>query len=212
MGRRRTAANPAGADGVSDRYERVEVTSAEQWRAWLADHHADTPGVWVVTYKRAAVDAHVPYDDLVEEALCFGWIDSLPRKLDDERSMLLMTPRKPRSGWSRANKVRVEKLAAAGRIEAPGRAVIAAAKADGSWSALDAVEALEEPDDLRAALDATAGAREHWDGFPRSAKRGILEWILQAKRPETRARRIAETAARAAQGERANQWRPRGPR
>jgi uncharacterized protein YdeI (YjbR/CyaY-like superfamily) len=168
--------------------------------------------VWLVTYKKAAGDRYVPYADTVEEALCFGWVDSKSRSVDAERSMLLMTPRKPGSGWSRPNKERVGRLAAAGLLAPAGEAVIEAAKADGSWSKLDAVENLEEPGDLRAALDADPDARRHWDAFPRSAKRAILEWIAQAKRAETRARRVAETARLAARGERANQWRPREDR
>ena len=195
---------------MSDRYDTVEVTSRAAWRAWLAEHHASSPGIWLATYKKAAGDRYVPYDDVVEEALCFGWVDSKSRGLDELRSMLLVTPRKPGSGWSRVNKERIDRLEAAGLIAPAGRAVLDAAKADGSWSALDAVEALEEPPELRAALDATPAAREHWDAFPRSAKRAILEWISLAKKDETRRRRVAETAAKAAVGERATQWRPKG--
>lgn len=190
--------------------EHVAVESRQGWRDWLAEHHAASGGVWAVTWKKRSGGPHVPYADLVEEVLCFGWIDSLGRTLDEQRWRLLMTPRKPGSGWSRPNKERVTRLTAAGLMAPAGVAVVAAAQADGSWTALDAVEDLVEPDDLRAALDADAEARRHWDGFPRSAKRGILEWLLQAKRPETRARRVRETAELAARGERANQWR--GPR
>jgi len=138
------------------------------------------------------------------------WVDSLPRTVDDERSRLLVTPRKPGSGWSRINKERVERMTASGLMAPAGLAVAEAARADGSWSALDAVEDLIEPDDLRAALDADPAARANRDAFPRSARRGILEWISTAKRPETRARRIAETATLAARNARANQWRPSG--
>lgn len=194
---------------MSSAYGRVEVTTRAQWRAWLAEHHASAAGIWLATYKkRAAPERHVPYDDVVEEALCFGWVDSKGGSLDDRRSLLLMTPRKPRSGWSRPNKQRIERLEAAGLMAEAGRAAVALAKANGSWSALDDVENLVEPPELRLALDADADARREWDAFPRSAKRGILEWISHAKRPETRARRVAETATLAAQGVRANQWRP----
>lgn len=202
----------ARAELVSDAYERVEVASRAAWRAWLADHHASAPGVWVVTEKKGAGgDAYVAYEDVVEEALCFGWIDSLRRTVDERRSRLLCTPRKRGSAWSRVNKERIERLTEAGLLAPAGVAVVDAAKADGSWAKLDAVEDLVEPADRRAALDAEAGARDHWDAFPRSAKRGILEWIGAAKRPETRARRVAETATQAAAGVRANQWRqPKG--
>ena len=191
---------------MSDAYERVEVTSREAWREWLAANHAGSPGIWLVTYKKAEGDRYVPYDATVEEALCFGWIDSKSRGLDERRSMLLMTPRKRGSGWSRPNKERLERLFAAGQMQPAGIAMVEAAKADGSWTALDDIENLVEPDDLRAALDATPAARGHWDAFPRSTKRATLEWISLAKRPQTRAKRIEETATLAARGERANQW------
>ena len=191
---------------MSDRYADIKVISRDDWRAWLEANHGREPGVWLVTYKKPD-GRHVPYDAIVEEALCFGWVDSLPRKLDGYRSKLLVTPRKPGSGWSRVNKERVARLEAAGSIAPAGQAVIDAARQDGSWSKLDAVEDLVEPDDLRAALDANADARRHWDAFPRSAKRGILEWIANAKRPETRQKRVRDTTDKAAQNVRANQWR-----
>ena len=194
---------------MSEAYDRVEVTSRAQWRAWLAQHHADTPGIWLVTVRKSAGAEHVPYADVVEEALCFGWVDSRPRVLDERRSMLLVTPRKAGSGWSRPNKERIGRLEAAGLLAPAGRSVIEAARADGSWTALDAVENLDEPPDLAAALDADSDARRCWDAFPRSVKRGILEWIGTAKRPETRAKRIQDTAEKAARNERANQWRSR---
>lgn len=190
--------------------ERFAVESRDGWRGWLEAHHTASRGVWAVTWKRRSGGPHVPYGDLVEEALCFGWVDSLGRALDERRSQLLMTPRKRGSGWSRPNKERIERLAAAGLMAPAGAAVVAAAQADGSWSLLDDVEALIEPDELREALDESPDARRHWDAFPRSAKRAILEWIVQAKRAETRSRRIRETADLAAHNERANQWR--GPR
>ena len=191
---------------MSDRYADIKVISRGDWRAWLEANHGREHGVWLVTYKKPD-GRHVPYDAIVEEALCFGWVDSLPRKLDGYRSKLLVTPRKPGSGWSRVNKERVARLEAAGSIAPAGQAVIDAARQDGSWSKLDAVEDLVEPDDLRAALDANADARRHWDAFPRSAKRGILEWIANAKRPETRQKRVRDTTDKAAQNVRANQWR-----
>jgi len=191
---------------AADHYPRTEVARREEWRAWLAGHHASERGTWLVSFKKATGRPSVGYDAAVEEALCFGWIDSVGRTVDAERSMLLFTPRKPASRWSRVNKARVEHLLAAGLIEPPGLAVIEAAKASGTWTALDDVENLVVPPDLAEALAAHPGAAEAWEGFPRSARRGILEWILTAKRPPTRARRIAETAERAARGERANQW------
>ncbi len=190
-----------------EHFDRVEVTDRAEWRDWLTVHHRQADSIWLVTYKAGASKPRVPYGDLVEEALAFGWVDSLPRKLDAERTMLLMSPRKPGSNWSAANKARVEAMTEAGLMHAFGLAQVAAARADGSWSALDSVERLEVPADLAAAFKARPGAQAAWDGFPRSVRRGVLEWIGNAKRPETRARRVAETADKAAKGERANQWR-----
>lgn len=182
--------------------------SRAAWRAWLAKHHTRAEGVWLISYKKGTGKPRVDYEAAVEEALCFGWVDSLPRRLDDERTMLYFAPRKPGSGWSRPNKERVARLQAAGLMAPAGLAKVEAAQRDGSWAKLDAVEALDLPPDLTAALAAFPDARAHWDAFPRSVKRGILEWILAAKRPETRARRIAETSRLAQRNERANQWRP----
>ena len=186
---------------------RTEVGERAAWRAWLAAHHEEAPGTWLVSFKKATGRPAIGYEASVEEALCFGWIDSLARRLDDERTMLLFTPRKRGSRWSRPNKERIARLEAAGRMTPAGAAAVTAAKADGTWTALDEVEELVVPDDLAAAFAAHPGAAEAWDGFPRSVRRGDLEWILDAKRPPTRAKRIAETATRAAVGERAHQWR-----
>jgi len=186
-------------------------TTRAQWRAWLAAHHREGEGVWVVSWKKATGKPAVTYDDIVEEALCFGWVDSRPRSLDHERGMLWLSPRTARSSWSRLNKERVGRLAAAGLMEPAGLAVVEAARRNGTWAALDAVEELVEPDDLAAALLADPVARQEWDGFPRSATRAILEWIASAKKPETRAARVAETVSEARVGRRANQWRqPKG--
>jgi uncharacterized protein YdeI (YjbR/CyaY-like superfamily) len=195
---------------MSDAYEQVEITSRDGWRAWLSAHHQVSPGVWGVIWKKTSGGPYVPYDDVVDEAIAFGWVDSLVRKLDDRRSQLLLTPRKPKSSWSRVNKDRVARLIAAGTMTEAGLAAVEIAKANGAWTALDAVEQLIEPDDLRAALDAVPSARRHWDAFPRSTRRGILEWIGTAKKPETRARRVGETARLAADNVRANEYRPKG--
>jgi uncharacterized protein YdeI (YjbR/CyaY-like superfamily) len=188
-------------------------TSSSAWRSRPAlngANHRQTESVWVVTFKIGALQPRVPYDDLVEEALAFGWVDSLPRKLDAERTMLLMSPRKPGSNWSAVNKARIETMTAAGLMHPAGLAKIEQARADGSWTALDAVDRLEVPADLADAFDQRPGSAEAFAAFPPSTRRGILEWIGNARRPETRAARIAETAEKAARGERANQWRGRG--
>lgn len=179
------------------------------WRDWLIRHHADWPGgsIWLVFWKASSGKARLTYAEAVEEALCFGWIDSLPRRLDDERSRLLMSPRKAKSAWSALNKERAERMIAEERMMPAGLALIELAKKNGLWTKLDAVDALIVPDDLAAALTAQPLARAHFDAFPRSVRRGILEWIIQARRPETRAARIEQTATLAARNERANQWR-----
>ena len=186
----------------------VHPRTRAEWRKWLKQNHTRAEGVWLISYKKATGKPRVEYDVAVEEALCFGWIDSKGNKLDDERSMLWFAPRKARTGWSKPNKARVEKLIAAGLMAPAGLAKIEAAKQDGSWNALDAIEALEIPPDLAAALSANPIAQQHFDAFPRSVKRGILEWISTAKKPETRAKRVEETARLATENIRANQWRP----
>lgn len=188
-----------------DELERVSIANRASWRAWLQKHHPHLTGVWLISFKKATGKPRVEYDDAVEEALCFGWIDSLVRTLDDERTMQLFTPRKPRSAWSPSNRSRVEKLLAAGLMQASGLVKIEEAKRDGSWSAYAVAESLELPPDLRAAFDAgPSPARSSWDAFSPSSRRAILWWVHTAKRPETRARRIAEVVTEAALGRRAN--------
>ena len=187
--------------------EPIHPKTRAAWRAWLARHHARTAGVWLISYKKAAGKPSVEYEAAVEEALCYGWVDSKPRKLDAERTMLWFAPRKPGSGWARTNKARVERLVAVGLMRPAGLAKVESAKRDGSWNRLDAVEALEIPPDLARALARHRPAAQHFDAFPRSVKRGILEWIASAKRPETRSKRVEETARLAARNVRANQWR-----
>lgn len=196
---------------MSDAYEQVEVGSSAELRAWLEANAGTSPGIWLVTGKKAAGERYVAYEDLVREALCFGWIDGQARPLDELRSQQLLTPRRPRSGWARPNKLRIAELEAAGRMTPQGRAVVAAAKASGTWTALDLVEDLVEPPDLTAALDAEPEARKHFDAYPRSVKRAVLEQVYGAKRPETRARRIANAVALAAQNQRPGQWQPKPP-
>jgi uncharacterized protein YdeI (YjbR/CyaY-like superfamily) len=189
----------------ADDYERVHVETRADWRRWLAANHARSPGAWLVSWRTATGRPAVGYAESVEEALCFGWIDSIARTIDGERSRQLFSPRRPASRWSRSNKERVERLLAAGLMEPAGIAAVERAKASGAWTALDEVERLVVPGDLAAAFAAHPGSAEQWERFPPSARRAILAWILDAKRPETRARRIAETAAEAAAGRRANE-------
>jgi len=182
-------------------HERLEITDAAQLRTWLSEHQNSAAGVWLVTWKRSAdPERHVPYDAVVRECLCVGWVDSQARGVDAERSSILLTPRRPGSGWARTNKQRVAELTEAGLMQPRGLAVVEDARASGAWSLLDDIEDLVEPDDLRAALDADPEARRGWDGFPRSARRAALVWLSAAKRPETRAKRVAEAAEKASRG------------
>jgi uncharacterized protein YdeI (YjbR/CyaY-like superfamily) len=180
------------------------MTRAE-WRRWLEQNHTRAQGVWLISSKKATGKPRVEYDEAAQEALCFGWIDSKERKLDDERTMLWFTARKSGTGWAKSNKERVERLIAAGLMTEAGMAKIRAAQQDGSWNALDAVEALEIPPDLADALAAHPPAQANFEAFSRSAKRSILVWITSAKTPATRAKRVEETARQAAENIRANQ-------
>ena len=178
---------------MGDEPEQVELTSVDDLHAWLAEHHADRTSATLVRWKKGK-GPHVPWAEMVRELLCFGWIDSTARPVDDDRSAQLVTPRRPTSGWSRVNKQHVVELLADGRMQPAGQAAIDRAQQNGSWVALDEVEDLvargAEPDDLRAALDALPTARERWDGLSRSARRIVLVSVLTAKRPETRERRV----------------------
>lgn len=192
---------------TGDKLPRVEVTSRAELRRWLAANHSQSTSIWLVTHKRSTGDRYIPYEAIVEEALAFGWIDSLPRRLDAERSMRLLSPRKAGSAWSKVNKQRIMKLQRLGLMAAPGIRAIERAKVDGSWRRLDRVETLRIPADLDRALRDNDAAHRHFSNFPPSSKRLILEWINQARRPETRLRRIEETVARAARDERAHHYR-----
>jgi uncharacterized protein YdeI (YjbR/CyaY-like superfamily) len=171
-------------------YPRVHAKSAAEWRRWLRDNHETAKGVWLVAYKAATGKARLSYEDSIPDALCYGWIDSVNKPLDDERTALLFTPRKPGSGWSRTNKVRIARLLKEGRMESAGLAKIAAAKRDGSWTLLDSVEAREMPNDLRKALGAF-GVRT-FESLTPGRQKEHLRALVTAKRPETRAKRIAE--------------------
>ena len=170
--------------------ERIEITCPEQLRDWLAAHHEDAEAAWVITYKKHCGDRYVSTGEVVAELLCFGWIDCRSKRVDDDRTSLLITHRRPGSGWSAVNKRHVAALVASGRLQPSGLAVIEQAKADGSWTLLDDIEALIEPPDLRAALDARPEARATYDAFGDSKKKRILWWLKSAKRAATRQTRL----------------------
>jgi len=179
----------------------------QAWRDWLEANHASKTGVWLIYYKKGSGKPRVAYDEAVEEALCFGWVDSRPNAIDEERYMQLFSPRKAKSPWSRLNKERVKRLIDAGLMTAAGLTKIEAAQADGSWGDYDTVEDLSVPSDLEAALDESPTARAHFEGFSPSSQKVILWWIASAKRPETRQKRIEETVQLAAKNIKANHYR-----
>ena len=182
------------------------------WRAWLEQHHTSEASVWVILYKKSSGQPTITYEELVLECLCFGWIDSKPNKIDEEKFKLFCALRKPKSAWSASNKKRVEELTQLGLIAPAGQAAIDAALANGAWQAIDAAQAMIEPPDLLAVFKRHAGSKKYWDAFPPSAKKGILEWIGNAKTDAIRAKRLEETASLAARNERANQWKPKDKR
>jgi uncharacterized protein YdeI (YjbR/CyaY-like superfamily) len=180
----------------------VHAETVGEWRAWLRENHEQAGGAWLVFWRPGTARPRIAYDDAILEALCVGWIDGQAKPIDDERTMLWFVPRNPRSSWSRVNKERVSLLERDGRLLPAGRRAIEAAKLSGTWSVLDDADNLVLPTELVDALDARPSAREHWDGYPPSARRAILSWIALAKRPETRQRRILAAADNAARGER----------
>jgi len=169
----------------------VQPRSRTAWRGWLEKHHATSPGIWLVFAKKHTRLPSLSYDDAVEEALCFGWIDSLVKSIDDRFHMQIFTPRKAKSAWSALNKKRVEALLANGLMTAAGLKMIDLAKQSGKWDAWSHVDALTVPPELKAAIDANAAAKKNWPTYTASQRKGFLRMVTGAKRPETRAKRIA---------------------
>lgn len=183
--------------------------SRAAWRSWLQKNHVKEERVWLIIYRKDSSKPSLTYADAVEEALCFGWIDSKPNKRDDESFYLTFAKRKPTSGWSKLNKTRIKKLLEQGQMTEAGLQAIETAKKNGTWEALDEIEKLTIPPDLAKALAKNKQAQKHFDAFPKSVKRGILEWITNAKREETRIKRVTETVSLAAKNIRANQYTPK---
>jgi uncharacterized protein YdeI (YjbR/CyaY-like superfamily) len=190
----------------SDYLPTTYAKNRSEWRKWL-EKHATSSGVWLIYYKKASGKPSVSYDEAVEEALCFGWIDSRVNALDEQRYTQFFSPRKPKSSWSKLNKQRVEQLIQNGLMTAAGLEKIETAKRDGSWNSLDAIEDLQLSPDLMAALDSNKTASENFMAFSTSVKKNIVRWIESAKRPETRLQRIAETVTLAAQNIKAYPYR-----
>jgi uncharacterized protein YdeI (YjbR/CyaY-like superfamily) len=182
----------------------VEPANRAEWRQWLAKNHTQKESIWLAVAKKGHNGVSV--SEAVEEALCFGWIDSTANKLDDKRYKLLLAPRKRNSVWSKINKARVSKLIKAKLMQPPGMAMIKLAKKTGTWKSLNDIDNLKSPDDLTKAFSRNKKAKAFFDAFPPSTKKQILYWITSAKTLQTRNKRIKETVSKAAKNERANQY------
>lgn len=180
----------------------LEVRDRAELRAWLEANHATSLGVRLVIGKKGSSVTQLRYAEAVEEALCFGWIDSTTNSIDAERYALRFTPRKPRSVWARSNKERVERLTAAGLMRPAGLAAVETARANGSWDSIDDIESLEVPEDLALQLAENPEARAFFDALPPGQRMLALHWVRSAKRPETRERRIAQIVSAAGEGRR----------
>lgn len=179
------------------------------WRRWLEKNHASAKNVWLLIHKKSSPRSSVTYVEAVEEALCFGWIDSKPNKRDEHTYVQFFSERKAKSVWSKINKGRIKQLIKDGRMTAAGLAKIEQAKADGSWKTLDTIEELIMPVGLQQAFKKNKKAAGNFAAFPPSVAKAIYHWIISAKTDATRNKRIAETVEQAALNLRANQWKPR---
>lgn len=184
-------------------FAEIEVKGRAELRDWLAANHTQTESVWLIFWKKHTPH-YTPIGELISELLCWGWVDAVTRGVDADRSSVRAAPRRAKSAWSAVNKAKVEEARAAGLMTAAGEAAINVAKENGMWEFLDDVERLEVPEDLATAL---GDARAVWDDYPRSVKRGMLEFIKTAKKPETRAKRIADLVEDAGQGLRPRNFR-----
>lgn len=192
---------------MDEKSNAITAKDRDEWRAWLNENHDKQDAVWLIIYHKKSEVPSVYYEESVEEALCFGWIDSKPNKRDAESYYLFYARRKPKSNWSKPNRERVKRMSEAGKMMPPGKKMVELAKKRGSWTDLEQVENLEIPADMERLFQVKPQAKANFEAFPPSTKLGILEWILNTKRPETRARRIKETGDLADQNMRANQYR-----
>ena len=191
----------------------LHAETREEWREWLELRHGEADGVWFVSWKKATGKPFVPYPESVDEALCFGWVDSRTNKLDADRGMRLFTPRNPKSSWSRINKEKVDRLTKHGLMTEAGIRAVEVAKANGAWTEYDEVEDMVMPPDMLSALESNGDALAFFERFPDSSKKNILWWIKSARKPGTRADRISRTVELAAENRMANhpQGRDNGP-
>lgn len=175
--------------------EEVELfcpTSRQDLRRWLEENHHSKTAVWLVLYKKNASGLSISWSELVDEALCFGWIDSVRRPIDDEKFMQFLSPRKPKGTWSKVNKEKIIQLMADGLMTDAGIKVIEKAKQNGSWTILDEVEEMTIPADLEAALKSAPDAEEYFLGLSKSVRKSLLQWLVFAKQASTRQKRINE--------------------
>lgn len=178
----------------------------QEWRKWLKQNHNTKQSIWVVMYKKDSGIPTITWSDAVDEAICFGWIDSLKKSVDHQQSIQYFSRRKPTSAWSKINKAKVERLTNKGLMTQAGYDSVETAKQNGSWSILDEVEELVIPKDLAKAFKAHPGSNDFFTGLSRSIKKMMLHWVIAAKRPETREKRITELAELAAQKKKPKQF------
>jgi uncharacterized protein YdeI (YjbR/CyaY-like superfamily) len=185
----------------------VWAATPAEFREWLAKHHDTEPGVWLHMHKKASGKQSIVWGEAVDEALCFGWIDSISRSIDEFTYRQYFAPRKPNGTWSKINKEKVKTLIADGRMTDAGLAVIERAKANGSWERIDSVEAMEMPEELAKTLDDNPNARAYIESLSKTPRWELLYWINAAKRPATRSERIAEIVRCANEGRRPDRFR-----
>ncbi|MFN6378656.1 MAG: YdeI/OmpD-associated family protein [Flavobacteriales bacterium] len=174
----------------------IRAESEEDWRKWLEKNYDSDQSVWLIIYKKDSKVASVYYSEAVDQALCFGWIDSVPNKRDAESYYVLFSKRNPKSNWSQVNKNKIARLEKLGLIHESGRRMIELAKESGTWNALEKVDALEEPEDLMNLLNASPTALANWQTLSKSYRRGVLEWLQGAKKSETRSKRLIQIVER----------------
>ncbi|AFM03492.1 hypothetical protein Fleli_1047 [Bernardetia litoralis DSM 6794] len=181
--------------------------SQTDWRNWLIKNHQLKQSVWLVFYKKSTKIASISWSEAVDEALCFGWIDSTKKTIDNERYIQYFSKRKSNSIWSKVNKDKVEYLISKNLIREAGYKAIETAKKNKSWFIMDEVEALILPKVLKEEFDKREGALEYYESLSKSAKKVLLSWIVLAKRPETKQKRIIEIAENASRNAKPKQFR-----
>ncbi len=182
------------ANSIND-VEKFCPTKRLDWRQWLQENHHVKKAVWLILYKKRTDIATISWSEAVDEALCFGWIDSVRRPIDDEKFMQFVSPRKPTGTWSKVNKEKIKQLTEEGLMTEAGFETIERAKLNGSWTILDEVEELIIPNDLQREFEQWVGSKDYFLSLSRSVRKAMLQWLVLAKQQETRQKRIREIAA-----------------